>query len=263
MLPFFDISFSTTTEQFPTPPLLGGDPAYTCLQKAMIEGWRGDFAPLSGHAPAPIPWVGVQLPGYGNPAATGLQTNNLFQMRLAQAVGADAVKSADIVPTYDLSCPHCPWGSIHPTDKQDVGSRIAARLGYLIHNAPAAQGPKAVSATASRGSNNNTEISIVFTRAGAQPIRLIPTRNCTSCCNSGSDFDVSADGAKWVAGNGPAVVNDGDTVKFEVSLPDSLTPATTVLVRYTATQPFPQCAVSDGDKLPAYPFQLRATTLFL
>ena len=69
-----------------------------------------------------------------------------------------------------------------------------------------------------------------------------------------------------MAGNGPAVVNDdGHTVKFEVTLPEGLlAPATTtVLVRYTATQPFPQCAVSDGDKLPAYPFQLRATKLFL
>jgi len=256
-------------DQCPT-PFLGGDPAYACLQKAMIAGWRADFAPVSGQDPkrvhAAIPWVGVQLPGYGGPIVTGVQTSHLFEMRLGQAAGVAGVEAAEVVPTYDLSCPQCPWGSIHPTDKQAVGARVASRLGALVLQAPAGAGPAAVSATATPpptfGSSSVTTVSIVFQKqgGGATPIqlRLLPTRNCTLCCKAGSDLDVSIDGGnKWVAGNGPAVAGlgaDGDTIKFEVTLGAAWEGP--MLVRYTATQVYPQCAISDITKLPAYPFQL-------
>ena len=200
-------------EQFPT-PFLGGDPAYTCLQKAMIAGWRADFTPVSGQSTrqAAIPWVGVQLPGYGAPNVTGVQASHLFEMRLGQAAGVAGVEAAEIVPTYDLSCPECPWGSIHPTDKQEVGARIANRIGALALDAPAGVGPAAVSATATSPSSSNvTTVSIVFKKQDdAAPLQLLPTRNCTLCCKAGSDLDVSVDGGnKWVAGNGPAVVGGG------------------------------------------------------
>ena len=260
--------------QFPT-PLLGGDPAYTCLQKAMIAGWRADFAPVSGQGTkAAIPWVGVQLPGYGGPVITGVQTSHLFEMRLGQAAGVAGVEAAEIVPTYDLSCPACPWGSIHPTDKQAVGARIAGRLGALVLQAPAGVGPAAVSATATPPPTSSpsgaTTVSIVFEKQGGEEgdaplhLQLLPTRNCTLCCGAGSDLDVSVDGGnKWVAGNGPAVVESGpggDTIKFEVTLGVSVGPAVwegPMLVRYTATQVYPQCMISDSTMLPAHPFQLR------
>lgn len=253
-------------EQFPT-PFLGGDPAYTCLQKAMIAGWRADFAPLSltvgqnTKQAATIPWIGVQLPGYGPPKeVSNVQSSQLFDMRLGQAAGVDGVGAAEIVPTYDLSCPACPWGSIHPTDKQDVGARIASRLGSLILNASAPVGPAAVSATATPPTHSNvTTVSIVFKKQDdAAPLRLIPTRNCTLCCQAGSDLDVSIDGGvKWVAG-GPAVVKGLDAIAFEVTLPvGAVGRGGVVLVRYTATQVYPQCAISDSTKLPAYPFQLQ------
>jgi hypothetical protein len=261
-------------DQFPT-PFLGGDPAYTCLQKAMIAGWRADFTPLSlplntkqtaaaaaAAAAVTIPWVGVQLPGYGPPKeVANVQTSTLFEMRLGQAAGVVGVRAAAIVPTYDLSCPECPWGSIHPTDKQDVGARIASRLGSLILNAPAPMGPAAVAATARLHSSSNvTTISIVFKKQDdTVPLKLLPTRNCTLCCKAGSDLDVSIDGGvKWVAGNGPAVVMGENAITFEATLPvGAVGWGGAMLVRYTATQVYPQCAISDGTKLPAYPFQLK------
>lgn len=251
-------------EQFPT-PFLGGDPAYTCLQKALIEGWRSDFAAVSGHSThlAGIPWVGVQLPGYGAPNSTGIQTNSVFEMRLGQAAGVAGTQAAEIVPTYDLSCPECPWGSIHPTDKQDVGARIANRLGVLMLGAAADVGPTATAAlVTARSSSAVITVTVVFEAQG--PLQLLPTRNCTLCCTTGSDFDVSINGSKWVAGKAPPVVLEAyhDRVQFEVNVSQA-EPLLDgpVVVRYTATQTYPQCAISDSTRLPAYPFQLLAQAL--
>jgi hypothetical protein len=233
----------------------------------MIAGWRAEFAPLSskkGRRLEPLPWVGVQLPAYGV-NATGLARNPVFEMRLGQAAGVLGVGAAEVVPTYDLSCPSCPWGSIHPTHKEAVGSRIASRLSELIapgeRGSHEPRGPRAVKATASRTPRGNSTTIHVEFELGPTPasLQLMPTRNCTTCCQSGSDFDVSSDGGlRWVAGVGPATILNF-TLTFDVAIQFELAAmeGTKLLVRYTATRNYPQCAVVDSSsKLPAYPFQM-------
>ena len=246
------------------PPRLGGDSTYTCLQKALISGWRKAFTrppprPGALATAPPIPWVGVQLPGYVRgffPAENGV-----FDMRLAQAAGVEGVPAAAIVPTYDLSCAppyHCPWTPIHPPDKEDVGARIAQQLRRLVLHDPRVameEGPTAAMASVTAGAANTSVVSVKFD-VTAKPLALHPTRNCTSCCaEGGSDFGVSVDGGEnWVMANDPGHTEGPLVVQFAVNL--TLNKTVKARVRYTAARGFPQCAVVDARGLPAFPFQM-------
>ena len=242
---------------------LGGDPTYACLERAMISGWRQAFTrtPSPGQStPTPIPWVGVQLPGYQS--GRFAFANSVFSMRLAQANGIAKVSSAAVVPTYDLSCPECPWGSIHPTDKQDVGARIALYLRHFVRKDPRVTvlaGPEVSSISAAPGPDNTSVVSVQFT-GDATPFAMRPTRNCTDCCAvGGSDFGVSLDGGeRWVMGNAPGHIV-GASVQFSVNL--TLNATSKALVRYTAARGFPQCAVVNARGLPAAPFQTEVHAL--
>eukprot|EP00912_Choanoflagellata_sp_UC4_P001346 UC4_evm1s832 len=116
---------------FPTPQL-GGDPAYSCLEKALIVGWRSAFS-IASDVNNIIPWIAVQLPGYQF-SPCPIQKNSVFDMRLGQEFGMLQLENTDVVPTYDLSCTNCPYGSIHPTDKEDVGARISLHLRKSLQN---------------------------------------------------------------------------------------------------------------------------------
>ena len=224
----------------------------------MINGWREDFAhPSKDLGTGMIPWVGVQLPGYGY---------GVFDMRLAQAAGVESVAAAAIVPTYDLSCPACPYGAIHPTDKSDVGQRVALELQRLLLNdttviAPS-DSPMATRAVANANEMNSSVLTVtVYLTGPAQPFKLTSTRNCTLCCSATnvSDFDVTFDdGVKWVMGTSARIVESGGdaAVEFDVVLPAAAL-AKPTMVRYTASQVFPQCAVTNVAGLPATPFQLE------
>ena len=63
------------------------------------------------------------------------------------------------------------------------------------------------------------------------------------------DFDASVGGGAWVNATGVQQLSGGAVV-FTVGLP-----AKPTAVRYTANQPFPQCAVASAvTGLPALPF---------
>ena len=245
------------------PSRLGDDPTYACLERAMITGWRQAFTrapPTHQSTPSPIPWVGVQLPGYQ--AGQFTSKNGVFSMRLGQANGIMHVPLAGVVPTYDLSCPECPWGSIHPTDKQDVGARIALYLRVLVRKDPRVTvfaGPEVASASAASGPDNTSVVSVQLSGDG-QPFAMRPTRNCTDCCAvGGSDFGVSVDGGeRWVMANAPGRIV-GMSVQFSVNL--TLNATSKALVRYTAARGFPQCAVVNAQGLPAAPFQTEVHAL--
>jgi len=204
-----------------------------------VHSWR---AALGGGSP---PFVAVQLPGY----IGGVDpTSSVFAMRLAQETGLQGIESSAILPTYDLSCPHCPQGSVHNTDKVEVGARAAKQLRRLLYSEVTPQGPIATKASVARV-GAHFQMSVSFTGSTGE-LRLAGTRNCTECCSrAGADFDVSIDGSNWVNGSAATVI--GSIVTFDVELPRAPT-----LLRYTASVDFPQCAVSDSQGLPAFPFQM-------
>ena len=43
-------------------------------------------------------------------------------MRLQQEAGTRGLANASVVPTYDKSCPHSPYGSVHNTEKARMRS---------------------------------------------------------------------------------------------------------------------------------------------
>ena len=94
-------------------------------------------------------------------------------------------------------------------------------------------------------------VSVEF--AGGGELYMSGTQWCDNCCDGRKnvgDFDVSADGGKTYV-NGTQAWAEGQMVSFVVTLPCAPTH-----VRYTANQPFPQCAVYNAEQFPAFPFTL-------
>ena len=50
----------------------------------------------------------------------------------------------------------------------------------------------------------------------------------------------------------PVLGSDGVSLSFTIGTP----PATPTTVRYTANNAFPQCALYNGEGLPAFPFEM-------
>lgn len=196
-------------------------------------------------------------------------------MRLQQDDGAGASSDAlaATAVTYDLSCPFgvktdaCPHGSVHNENKGPVGQRVAAQLNRMrTADKEISDGPRASSATATKDEGLSAEeagmeapyhIRVMF--SGESKLHMNGTQWCDTCCDGQGDFDASADGGKTYV-NGTSVRTLGREVHFTVTLPGAPTH-----VRYTANQPFPQCAVynTGGSKVhyPAYPFVMQVDKL--
>merc|ERR1712228_952047 len=96
-----------------------------------------------------------------------------------------------------------------------------------------------------------------------EQVSLAPTLNCAACCTKGNvgDFDASFDsGATWIDGTRPSLTADRKTLQFRVAAKGGSS-INIVQIRYTANQPFPQCAVyaiglggSASSSIPAVPF---------
>ena len=240
---------------------------YPCMERSLVITWREAFK-----SPAAA-FAAVQLPGYlGDCSEHGGDYYNcvpgVFNMRLAQEEGLSGVANASAVVTYDLSCPFgvktpiCPIGSVHNLNKTLVAARAARAL--LAQMAPAAFPPsgaspprvalvtasptKAISSGVARG---GWTVTVTF---DVSPLQLRGTQYCEMCCAGGvGDFDASVDGIQWVNSTGVQKPGSTDsTVVFNVELKEKPS-----LVRYTANQAFPQCAVvSIETGLPAAPFQV-------
>ena len=212
---------------------------YACLEAALVSSWR---AGLGGAA---FPAVAVQLPGYDGDCASLVRKygpswdfcggGSLLQMRLAQESGMRAVAgvatgtgtgggggSGAVSATYDLSCPSCPFGSVHNTHKVSVGARLALQLRKLWFNDTmvVAEGPRVQSARrlvgGAGGGTSTRRLRLLFS-GGSGPFAFKPTRNCTVCCeNVGVDFDASAagssgamDGHRWVNASSAMIIPGG------------------------------------------------------
>ena len=108
---------------------------FACLQRGLVSSWRSG---LGGAAtgPSATPVVAVQLPGYMGDCKQ--YCPDLINMRLAQEAGFAGDVRGAVSATYDLSCPHCPFGSVHNTHKTSVGTPsfalgISTLLAVLFH----------------------------------------------------------------------------------------------------------------------------------
>lgn len=216
---------------------------YPCMQEQLASSYRAQFN-------VSFPFIAVQLPGY---------TEDAFSMRLAQDAAALKTPNAAVIATYDDSCAEdnlhgCPHGNVHNVHKLPVGTRVAAMIRKLtLKEDLVAEGPRVQTITRGAGDTVLLKFS-----GGTPPFYFAPTRNCTTCCDAESDFDVSGDGGKtWVNGTAAAVAKDvdptGATVRFSVAAAH-FAAAQSLRVRYTANRVFPQCALYNKEALPAMPF---------
>jgi hypothetical protein len=259
-----------------------------CLQSGLINSYRSaeygfdsDFVFLS-----------VQLPGYTSAGERdwdySLYHPGIFRMRLLQDAPLNALPHAETMPTYDLGCDAgiitkiCPRGTVHNLNKRPIGLRAGAQLARLLKRDEhgTRSYPRVVAATFKHthhadASHNATYAVHISFEGGNPPLSFKPTQNCHRCCgeNATGEFDVII--GPSLGGDVPeielyGVLNDlhpklaainatrlpkvsGQNIQFDVKVPNGSVP---LYVRYTANQLFPQCALVDKDRQPAYPFQL-------
>lgn len=227
-------------------------PLYACLQEALVTSYRALFNSSR------LGFAAVQLPGY-----SPVQREDIFAMRLQQDSGARSFHdegSVVAVPTYDLSCAEnktngCPHGNVHNVHKQPVGARLAAQIMRMhLHRSGTTQGPRVAGITTAPTANGRVPVTVNFA-GGTAPFVLKPTRNCTGCCGDDvdlgdvGDFDASHDGSTWMNGTKPVLLN-ATALRFFIN-----TTAMLQWVRYTANRVFPQCALTNQEGYPAFPFK--------
>lgn len=108
--------------------------AYASLLPALVADWRRLWRRPD------LPFLVVQLPGYGAPAAEPPAEQAWATLREAQLAAARTVPGVATVVTLDLG----EADDIHPANKQDVGVRLALaarRLAYGDASPATASGP--------------------------------------------------------------------------------------------------------------------------
>jgi sialate O-acetylesterase len=110
---------------------------YRGLLTELMADWRRQFG-------AGLPFLVVQLPNWGRPQTAPGEDSNWAALREAQrqAVANDA--HAGLAVTLDIGEP----GNLHPTNKQDVGKRLAQAARHVIYSeAVPPSGPTELAAT--------------------------------------------------------------------------------------------------------------------
>jgi sialate O-acetylesterase len=105
----------------------GNAPQYQRLLPNMIQDWRGKFG--AGETP----FLVVQLPRYATPQTDPSQ-GQWAPLREAQLHAFLSVPHVGLAVTIDTGVPVIDGGvSLHPTDKQDVGSRLAISARGVVY----------------------------------------------------------------------------------------------------------------------------------
>jgi sialate O-acetylesterase len=199
---------------------------YGRLLPALIEDWRHKFG-------ADLPFIVVQLPGYGPPGSKPGQSN-WAELREVQRHVADQVPNTGLAVTIDLG----QTDNIHPTNKQEVGRRLALVAERLIYG-----------------------MNVVD--SGPTPVAAVRTGNAVAV-----SFDHLAKGLVTYESNRPISFQVCDAAKhcsfvdatqnlYEIDLDVAQSPNATS-VRYCWADS-PICNVYNSENLPAVPFEMPIT----
>lgn len=198
--------------------------AYPRLMAGLMASWRAQFG-------ADLPFLIVQLPEYGYPTTTPVESG-WSDLRAAQQQAVQNDKHAGLVVGIGLG----DWYDIHPANKQGIGRRLAraAQSVFLGMKVPPS-GP--VPAAVSRQGDS---ISVRFTDIDGELQALASNRPIGfQLCDEGPgtcrhvDASLSGDTVTLAVGQGPAV-----------------------RVRYCWGDG-PICNLYDSARMPAGPFEAR------
>jgi sialate O-acetylesterase len=107
--------------------------SYRGLLMGLMADWRRQFG-------ADLPFVIVQLPNWGHEQTSPGEHSNWARLREAQRQAAAADAHSSLAVTIDIGEPR----NLHPTNKQDVGKRLARAARHTIYGeAIAPSGPTA------------------------------------------------------------------------------------------------------------------------
>ncbi len=101
------------------PPLIA---AYPTAKRTLIDSWRRLFADEA------LPFLYVQLPNYGTPSDDPAVIENWALMRESQSRCLD-ITNTHMAVTIDIG----QADDIHPTNKYDVGERLAALAAHHVY----------------------------------------------------------------------------------------------------------------------------------
>jgi sialate O-acetylesterase len=194
---------------------------------ALMASWRSQFG-------ADLPFLVVQLPNFGAVPTRPVESD-WAELRDAQrrAVAADA--HAALVVTIDLGEPD----NLHPTNKRDVGLRLARAARHVVYGeAISPAGPAVRSARRDPG-------GVVVTFGDVEQGLV------TYSADRAIGFELCGDGpgsCRFVAGE-----VSGDQVRLPAAGWQGAPPAR---VRFCWAAA-PVCNLSDASGLPAGPFELR------
>ena len=119
--------------------------------RGLLTGLMADWRRQSG---ANLPFLIVQLPNWGHEQTSPGEHSNWAQLREAQRQAAAADAHSSLAVTIDIGEPR----NLHPTNKQDVGKRLARAARHVIYGeAIAPSGP-----TARRAVREADQIAVDF-----------------------------------------------------------------------------------------------------
>jgi sialate O-acetylesterase len=203
-----------------------GEPdSYRVLLAGLMADWRRQFG-------AELPFLIVQLPNFG-PQPRAPTESGWAKVREAERLAVASDAHAGLAVTIDIGDPH----NLHPTNKQDVGRRLARAARHVIYGESiAASGPAALAATRADGA-----ISVAF---GDVERELV-----TYSHDSPIGFELCED----AAGSCRFAESRLDGTRVQLSIPNAMSPTR---VRYCWADS-PVCTLFDLSGLPAGPFELR------
>jgi sialate O-acetylesterase len=197
-----------------------GEPGYDKRLAAWMDNWRTQF-----RDPA-LPFLVIGLAGFGKPVSAPTESGWAETIN-EQRLGVEHDRQAALVSAIDLGSPR----DIHPSDKQEIGRRLALAARNLVYRDGGTVGPLPVSAT--RAGNN---VVVKFTKplqalSGARPIGVELCGSARGSCRY-ADARVNGDTVE-IAGDGQPVTR----------------------VRY-AWADYPVVNLYDQDLLPAPVFEM-------
>jgi sialate O-acetylesterase len=202
-----------------------GEPeTYQALLAGLMADWRRQLGP-------DLPFLIVQLPNFGTPA-TAPTESGWAALREAQRQAVAKDSHAGLAVTIDIGEPD----NLHPTNKQDVGKRLARAARHVIYGESISpSGPVPVNARL-----DSNQVAVEFSGLERDLVAYSYEKPIA--------FELCGESA----GSCRFVESRIDGNRVLLTVPDGLSPAR---VRYCWADS-PVCTLFDRSGLPAGPFEL-------